>query len=187
MPEFDSTIQYRDIPDFPGYKAGNDGSIWTCRDRHFSRSASHKGALEWWLSNNWREMRQVSGHSGRLHLRLCRDNKAIHKQVHRLVLEAFVGFCPKGMECCHDDGNHLNNHLINLRWDTRKANAADKKRHGTVLRGSRVSGSKLTEEDIPEIRRLLTEGWTLERIGSLYGVTMHAIWRIKHRKVWIHV
>ena len=36
--------------------------------------------------------------------------------VHRLVLEAFVGPCPKGFECDHSDRDRRNNALTNLRW-----------------------------------------------------------------------
>lgn len=51
--------------------------------------------------------------------------------VHRLVLEAFVGPCPEGMEGCHIDGDGTNNRLDNLRWDTHVGNVKDSIRHGT--------------------------------------------------------
>lgn len=50
--------------------------------------------------------------------------------VHRLVLEAFVGPCPDGMECCHYDDDPSNNHLSNLRWATRNENMLDRSRNG---------------------------------------------------------
>ena len=51
--------------------------------------------------------------------------------VHRLMLEAFVGPCPEGMESRHLDGNAENNRLDNLCWDTHDENMKDKIRHGT--------------------------------------------------------
>jgi len=51
--------------------------------------------------------------------------------VHVLVLTAFVGPCPAGMETLHEDGVRANNQLSNLRWGTRSENAKDKIRHGT--------------------------------------------------------
>ena len=54
--------------------------------------------------------------------------KARTVRVHRLVLSAFVGPCPEGMEACHWDGNRMNNHIDNLRWDTHKANCGDRRR-----------------------------------------------------------
>lgn len=61
----------------------------------------------------------------------CMLSKGVRKYVHRLVLEAFVGPCPDGMEACHGDGVRTNNALRNLRWDTRSENHRDKVRHGT--------------------------------------------------------
>jgi hypothetical protein len=55
--------------------------------------------------------------------------------VHQLVLLTFVGPRPPGMCGCHRDGNSLNNRLENLRWDTFKANAADRAAHGRTRRG----------------------------------------------------
>lgn len=49
-----------------------------------------------------------------------------YAKVHRLVLEAFVGPCPDGMEACHGNDVPGDNRLENLRWDTKRANHADK-------------------------------------------------------------
>lgn len=51
--------------------------------------------------------------------------------IHRLVLTAFVGPCPDGMEGCHNDGDRSNNNLENLRWDTRSENNHDAVEHRT--------------------------------------------------------
>lgn len=51
-------------------------------------------------------------------------------QVHRLVLEAFVGPCPAKMQCCHGNGNPADNRLVNLRWGTSKENMRDRSLHG---------------------------------------------------------
>lgn len=61
---------------------------------------------------------------------LYRDGRPSQKLVHRLVLEAFVGPCPEGMEGCHNDGDTTNNVLANLRWDTHSANNFDIVEHG---------------------------------------------------------
>lgn len=58
-----------------------------------------------------------------------RGNKS-YKRVHRLVLEAFVGPCPDGMEACHWDDDPANNGLVNLRWDYRSGNRRDGVRNG---------------------------------------------------------
>lgn len=62
---------------------------------------------------------------------LTRNGKSVKKLVHRLVLEAFTGPCPDGMEGCHNDGDRANSRLVNLRWDDRSGNNLDKREHGT--------------------------------------------------------
>lgn len=72
-------------------------------------------------------------------------------QVHRLVLTAFVGPCPAGMEGCHWNGDPTDNRAANLRWDTQSANTLDSIRHGThpqagkthCLQGHSYSGENL--------------------------------------------
>jgi len=49
--------------------------------------------------------------------------------IHRLVMLAFVGPCPEGLEVCHNDGNKLNNTTDNLRYDTRTSNLLDTIKH----------------------------------------------------------
>lgn len=73
-----------------------------------------------------------------------------HHYVHRLVATAFIGEGPEGMEVCHADGNPANNHVGNLRWDTKKANGADTTRHGRHPQRSRthcVNGHEFSPEN----------------------------------------
>ena len=53
-----------------------------------------------------------------------------NKFVHRIVLEAFVGDCPEGLETLHIDGNPANNHVGNLKWGTSSENSLEQVRHG---------------------------------------------------------
>lgn len=49
--------------------------------------------------------------------------------LHRVVLSAFVGPRPDGMQACHGNGIRDDNRIANLRWDTPESNYADKVRH----------------------------------------------------------
>lgn len=69
--------------------------------------------------------------SGHTHVALWKDGAARSFYVHSLVLEAFVGPRPEGMQGCHYDGDATHNDINNLRWDTPTANAEDMRRHGT--------------------------------------------------------
>lgn len=73
-----------------------------------------------------------------------------------------------------------------LRWATPKENAEDKKLHGTHRAGSDIPSSKLTEEDVSEIRALkgvLSQA----KIGALFGVGQSAIFKIHHGLRWSHL
>jgi hypothetical protein len=116
--------------------------------------------------------------------------------VHRLVLEAFVGPCPDGMECCHSDGNGQNNNVNNLRWDTREGNIADKKKHGTTglgkpklsIRGELHYCSKLTENDVRIIREMHSRGLHVLDIWKHFTkVTLAAINHVVKGHSWTHV
>jgi hypothetical protein len=68
--------------------------------------------------------------SGHLYVGLSDGGRVRQAKVHHLVLEAFVGPCPPGMQCCHFDDDPANNNIRNLRWDTGSANMLDRVRNG---------------------------------------------------------
>lgn len=88
-------------------------------------------------------------------VQLCSKNKQKHYSVHSLVLLTFRGPPSKGMEVCHNNGRSFDNRLSNLRYDTRSANALDKRKHGWVpKRGSDCFNAKFSKKQISEIRTL---------------------------------
>jgi hypothetical protein len=115
------------------------------------------------------------------------------RYVHDLVLAAFVGPKPAELEVCHNNGARHDNALTNLRYDTRKANAADRKLHGTdkvaeihIRRGSQVHTAKLTEADVLAILRA-HPARSIRGLARDYGVTQGAVQRIVRRTGWRHV
>ena len=86
-----------------------------------------------------------------LYVRLSLDGKSRIRYVHTLVLEAFVGPRPEGMECCHNNGDCHDNRLENLRWDTPKANGEDMVKHGTNFHTNKTHcgrGHKLSHPNL---------------------------------------
>ena len=67
---------------------------------------------------------------GRMYTIFSRDGKTSTVWVHKLVLEAFVGPRPPGLECCHANDIGSDNRLENLRWDTHSSNQYDRARNG---------------------------------------------------------
>lgn len=179
-------LKWHDIPGFPGYRASDDGSIWTCWKFH-GGGYGRKGS--WVLSEKWSrlkpEHRKCDGRK-RYNLRHENGNR-VRKYGSHFILLAFVGPCPEGMEACHNDGDCLNDAAVNLRWDTHQENINDKIDHGTVLNGERINTAKITENDVRDIRRLRSEGKTLRELSGQFGVTQTMISLIYRRKNWCHV
>jgi hypothetical protein len=169
-------VEYRDVRGYPGYRVGSDGSVWSQR-----RSNGRGGGFV--LTGEWRLLTPQVDRKG--YLAVKAGSKTV--KVHRLVLEAFVGPCPDGMQACQDDGNPSNNRVKNLRWDTPEANIADRDRHGTTARGVRNAFAKLDDEAIREIRRLRREGWSQPKIAAHFGTPNSNVNKILKGKAWKHV
>lgn len=80
---------------------------------------------------NEKILRPILGNTGYLQVTLWKNHHRNNKQIHRLVAETFLGPPPQNMEVCHNNGNRTDNHLDNLRYDTKSANAKDRNTHGT--------------------------------------------------------
>lgn len=127
--------------------------------------------------------------------------KAVHnRSVHTIVLTAFVGPCPSGMECRHKDGDPGNNHLDNLCWGTPEENSQDKKLHGTenYRLGEDCSWSKLTAKIVRRIRRLYADGkkkwgrslsnpYSQPKLAKMFGLHQATVSEIVTRKIWKHL
>lgn len=69
---------------------------------------------------------------GHKHVTFSRDGKTTCYQVHRLVLLAFAGPCPNGLQVRHLNGIPGDNRLENLTYGTPKENITDRDHvHGT--------------------------------------------------------
>lgn len=113
--------QWAPIPDAPGYEVSDLGRVRGIdRVVHYrdGRTFRYQGQLLRPAIN------PVSGYP---HVRL----KGRSRNVHTLVLEAFVGPRPSGMECRHLNGVPGDNRLSNLRWGTSSENNQDQVAHGT--------------------------------------------------------
>jgi len=53
--------------------------------------------------------------------------------------------------------------------------------------GTDHPNAKLTEKDIPEIRKLIADGVMLKDIAKQFGVCIQQISKIKHNRRWNHV
>lgn len=171
----ETSVRYKSLRflGFPKYRVGDDGSVW---------SRQYK---------NWRSLKPgSSGRRGNDYSMVILSKRGEKKVflVHHLVLFAFVGAKPKGMECCHADGNRRNNQLSNLRWGTRLENHDDRRRHGNTPTGEKNNGSKVTEAIVREIRALAESTKLTHRaIGMRFGISLSQANKIINHKSWSHV
>lgn len=166
----------KEIPNFPGYCANHSGEIFSCHNNRWGYAKTWKPIHPGTNNRQGRKVVCIKGDDGRLH--------SVH--VHRLVLMAFVGPCPEGMEGCHNDGDASNNNLANLRWDTRQANFDDLKKHGKK-KGENHPNAIMTDDLIRRIRQRASTGETHQTIADSLGFNRRNISRIVDRSRWSHI
>lgn len=158
------TEEWRAVPAYPNYQVSDLGRV---RGRNGLKTATQVRDGYWRVG-------------------LCRNGHRLTFSVHRLVLGAFVGPCPVGMEGCHEDDNHDDNRLSNLRWDTPKANSADRAANGRTARGEGSGVAKLTEPEIVAIRAARGRQRQVD-LAARFGVDQTHISRIQRGEAWAHV
>lgn len=123
------TEQWATIPGYEGFYEVS--SIGRVRSVQRIVSAMRNGqVVEWHLKSRIIKPRKTSGDNCHLLVTLSKNAVHHHVQVHRLVLEAFVGPCPQGMTCLHYNDVADDNRLENLRWGTYSDNMYDCVRNG---------------------------------------------------------
>jgi hypothetical protein len=171
--EMKRAVVYRDIPGLPGYRAGSDGAIW---------SEWTRGGCNPRRTGVWKLLKGTRNRRGHLRYNL----RGGMRSGHQLVLEAFVGPCPPGMECCHGNDIPDDNRIENLRWDTPKSNGEDRVRNGGQVRGEAHHQAKLTEGEVREI--LALRGKLSQReIAKRFGVSQVNVGLILNGRSWNHV
>jgi hypothetical protein len=174
-----TSVEYREIPEVPGYEFGSDGTMWSRWRRGLNREE---------LGDDWHQVKGWLHKSGHRNVRVKINGKPTMFSLHVLVATTFHGPCPEGLECCHKNGIPSDNRADNLRWGTRKENIQDQFDHGCFAIGERSGASKLTEDQVREIRRLKATGMTLRALAAMFNVNSNrTIQCIVTRKTWAHV
>lgn len=107
-----------------------------------------------------------------------------YQSVHRLVLDAFVGPCPAGMEAAHLNGNPDDCGLPNLRWVTHQENVDHQLAHGTRLAGEKNPSAKLNVDAVRLIRKLRCDGVAGRVIANAFRVSEQTVSDIYSARRW---
>lgn len=114
------------------------------------------------------------------------NRKKVH--VHKIVMRAFFGDPPPGHEINHKDGNKENPHLDNLEYVTRQQNTQHAYDSGLISRSGELNGrSKLSEQHVKEIRKLLSQGAKYKVIQGKFNISNTCVWAIKQKVNWKHL
>jgi hypothetical protein len=112
---------------------------------------------------------------------------------HRYAWSTVHGQIPAGMVVCHVCDTRLcvrpehlfvGTHLDNIRDMIKKGRQSWV---GLAPKGTDCSLSKVTEEEVREIRELRAAGTLLKDIAPRYGITLSAVSKIARRSTWAHV
>ena len=100
--------KHRAIPGLDGYRATRDGHIQSKRP-----------------NGQWLDLKATANQYGYLRIKI----RGKQRRVHSLMMLAFVGECPRGMEVLHHNDIPGDNRIRNLRYGTKSENALDKQRN----------------------------------------------------------
>lgn len=143
---------------------------------------------DWNTPSGGREMKLKQLEHGYMSVGLNYQGSRRDLCVHRLVLVAFRGRHPTRDHCRHLNGDRADNRLSNLRWGTPAENYEDARDHGTAPIGEKQYRSKMTEQQVLEMRRRYMSGQVSQReIASEYGVKQSTVGKIVTGENWSHV
>lgn len=168
---------WKEIPDYPLYEVSNMGRVRSWNNGRWGRRKTPL-ILKPFYSGNYRY--NAVG--------IYNEDGISTPTIHRLVMLAFCGPRPDGMETRHLNGNKRDNRLSNLSWGTRTENVHDRNIHGTHNKGERHGMSKLTKKQVIEIRNLYSTGkYSYANIGKMFKVSRANIGDIVRKDSWKHI
>jgi len=172
---------WKAIPNFSRYEASDYGRL---------RSLNYK------CSGRIVVLKPAIAKDGYAQTMLQGDNgKYYSYKVHKFVAITFLGNEYPELEINHKDGVKTNNYLSNLEYMTRSENVQHSFDNGlqVSLKGSKNPASKLTEQDVKDIRQHVAnfEGryYGRKELALKYGVTECCIKDIvsRRRNSWSHI
>ena len=176
------SIEWRDVVGFPNYEVNNRGDV-----RSKPRLKVRKSRLgKEYTSLIAEKILSRSYIKGYPVVSVYKNGQMFQRRNHTLVLEAFVGPCPEGMEARHLNGNRDDARLENLSWGTQLENTADRKLHGRNLTGTKNPSAKMDEARVRELRNMAYIFKQTELAG-MFGIDQTTVSLIINGKIWRHV
>lgn len=181
-------VEYRSVPDYPGYEVGDDGSVWSYWEKRWFKGLGKTGC-EAYISEQRHQLKPVIDKNyGYCIVTLRKGDKRYNVKVHLLVLRAFKGPQPKGAIGLHyPSRNKQNNAVENLIWGTHKLNAEHRDEHGTTSRGENSPNTELKDADVKNMHFLRSIGLLHREIAEIYGLARTTVSGILAGNNWKHI
>ncbi len=167
--------EWKTIPGFSRYKASTDGEIYT---------------PNWRGGKTGRLLNPAKDKMGYLRTVLVSDlGENCTIKVHRIIASTFLPNPDSKATVNHKNGIKTDNRAENLEWATRSENVAHSFKTGLQSnKGVKNPISKLTEEQVIEIRRLFKpREMGRKKLAEIYGVKPTTIKDIIQRRSWNHL
>jgi hypothetical protein len=160
---------------------------WLPIEGFMDYSVSSNGKIKSYkIKSKGKHLKPRINQGGYYYVNLCKDGKYHSIQVHSLVAKAFVSGYQPGLMVNHKDGNKLNNLCSNFEWVTNSENMKHAVTLGLlrVRYGTECNLSKLSADNVQEIRKLRKEGWTQKKIGDRFKTSRSNVSQILSGKLW---
>lgn len=183
MAEIVKMEQRKSIVGFEGlYQVSENGFVVSMKRQRALRGGKTAKVAE-------RVLKTGNSKGGYKTVTLSKDGKTTTLKLHRLVAEYFIPNPENKKTVNHKDGDKSNNAKSNLEWSTQSENHTHAYQTGLRVstKGENHGRSKLTKDDVFEIRRLLSEGVKQTEIADKFKVRPMVISRIHRRETWNHI
>lgn len=171
---------WKDIEGFEGlYQISNLGRV-----KSLSRMKKSKHGTMYMIKEKFLIHRKDK--YGYFKLILSNNGKQFNKFSHRLVAESFIPNINNKPCVNHIDGNKQNNSVENLEWCTNKENTQHALKTGLLnpVSGENHFKTNLTALDVKEIKKLIANGASNNKIAKKFNVHRNTITKIKIGARW---
>lgn len=177
-----SSEEWKDMPNYESrYEVSNQGRVRS-KERKVETSEGYIQER----GGNVRSLFEDKG--GYMRVTLQGDGSPETFSVHRLVARLFVPNPDNLPIVHHKDGDTYNNNSDNLEWVSHKSNINKSVNSGEYGTGESHHRSKLTKEDVLNIRRMYYRGeHTQKELAGEYDVTRSNISSIITGRTWTDV
>lgn len=161
-----------------------------CSQNCYSKSRSMTIDVQFWKHTEkrgqcwlWTGLTDKDGYGQMSH------NRGAHRtlKAHRVSWELHCGPIPAGICVCHHCDVPACVNPEHLFLGTQRDNQQDCASKGRQCKGEDVPQSRLTANQIKQIRELRQQGVRPNTLAKCFGVEYHHIWQIVNRRRWKHV